>query len=385
MRIDSSNIGMESERSYSATATRVTKITITNSRQKLEDGTDSLFGNLLGTGEEEASLSQEETLNTSKEETPEDFLSKTIEEMRAKVNAFRMGKIENMDAEETGRALKTIKQQCLDYLMALLFPDRKGKSLFDFEESSKAEGGLSGQSTQDAILSLAGANVRTFTYSNQYYYEETETTSFSTQGTVKCADGREINFNLNLNMSRSFKEYYEENYEMIEVSMCDPLVINLNGNIADLSDQTFFFDIDADGVEDEISRLAEGSGYLALDKNGDGTINDGSELFGTTSGDGFADLAGYDEDGNGFIDEGDPIFYKLKIWTMDENGKEKLVSLAEAGVGAIGLQNVATDFALTNDANERKGMIRRSGFFLYENGTAGSVQHVDVARYNQAG
>lgn len=380
MRIDSSNIGMESERSYSATTTRVTKMTITNSRQKLEDGTDSLFGNLLGTGEEETSMSREEVLDAGKEESPEDFLSKTIEEMRAKINAFRMGKIENMDAEKTGRELKEIKKQCLDYLMELLFPDKKGKNLFDFEEE-----GFSGQSTKDAVLSLAGANVRTFTYSNQYYYEETETTTFSTQGTVKCADGREINFNLNLNMSRSFKEYYEENYEMIEVSMCDPLVINLNGNIADLSDQTFFFDIDADGEKDKISRLAEGSGYLALDKNGDGTINDGRELFGTTSGDGFADLAGYDEDGNGFIDEGDEIFYKLKIWTMDENGKEKLVPLAAAGVGAIGLQNVSTDFALTNEANERKGMIRKTGFFLYENGTAGSIQHVDVTRYNQAG
>lgn len=380
MRIDSSNIGMESERSYSATSTRVTKMTITNSRQKLEDGTDSLFGNLLGTGEEETSMSREEMLDAGKEESPEDFLSKTIEEMRAKINAFRMGKIENMDAEKTGRELKEIKKQCLDYLMELLFPDKKGKNLFDFEEE-----GFSGQSTKDAVLSLTGANVRTFTYSNQYYYEETETTTFSTQGTVKCADGREINFNLNLNMSRSFKEYYEENYEMIEVSMCDPLVINLNGNIADLSDQTFFFDIDADGEKDKISRLAEGSGYLALDKNGDGTINDGRELFGTTSGDGFADLAGYDEDGNGFIDEGDEIFYKLKIWTMDENGKEKLMPLAAAGVGAIGLQNMSTDFALTNEANERKGMIRKTGFFLYENGTAGSIQHVDVTRYNQAG
>ena len=105
MRIDSSNIGMESERSYSATSTRVTKMTITNSRQKLEDGTDSLFGNLLGTGEEETSMSREEMLDAGKEESPEDFLSKTIEEMRAKINAFRMGKIENMDVEKTGREL----------------------------------------------------------------------------------------------------------------------------------------------------------------------------------------------------------------------------------------------------------------------------------------
>lgn len=379
MRIDSSSIGMESERTYRASSTRVTKITITNARQVAAEGTDSLFGGLLQTGQEETSETP-----VQEEETPEDYLHKTMDEMRAKVNAFRLNKIADTDLEEAGKQLKSIKQQCLDYLMALLFPDRERNPFYEYEEGAD-ESGLSAQTTQDAVLSLAGANVRTLTYSHQYYYEETETTSFTTQGTVKCADGREINFNLNLNMSRSFQEYYEEVYHSVEVSMCDPLVINLEGNIADLSDQTFFFDIDGDGEKEEINRLAKGSGYLALDKNGDGVINDGTELFGTASGDGFADLAKYDSDGNGFIDEGDDIFFKLKIWTMDENGNEKLVSLKDKNVGAICLQNAATDFALTNAVNERKGMIRKSGFFLYEDGVAGSIQHVDVTRYNQAG
>lgn len=97
-------------------------------------------------------------------------------------------------------------------------------------------------------------------------------------------------------------------------------------------DQTFFFDIDCDGVEDEISKLISGSGFLALDQNGDGIINDGSELFGTQSGNGFADLAKFDSDGNGFIDENDEIFDRLKIWCMDENGQPHLYSLKEKGV-----------------------------------------------------
>ncbi len=379
MRIDSSNIGMESERTYRASSTRVTKVTITNARQVAAEGTDSLFGGLLQTGQEDASETP-----IQEEESPENFLSKTLEEMRAKVNAFRLDKIADTDLEEAGKQLKSIKQQCLDYLMALLFPDRERNPFYEYEENGD-ESSLSGHSTKDAILSLAGANTRTLTYSKQYYYEESETTSFTTKGTVKCADGREISFNLNLNMSRSFKEYYEETYQAVEVSMCDPLVINLDGNIAELADQTFFFDIDGDGEKDEINRLKNGSGYLALDHNGDGKINDGKELFGTTSGNGFADLASYDEDGNGFIDEGDAIFSKLKIWIMDENGKERLISLKEKGVGAICLQNAVTDFAVTDDNNARKGMIRRSGFFLYESGAAGSIQHLDVRRYNQAG
>ena len=75
--------------------------------------------------------------------------------------------------------------------------------------------------------------------------------------------------------------------------------------------------------------------FLALDKNGDGRMNDGSELFGTASGDGFKDLAAYDEDGNGWIDENDSIYSQLKIWTKDENGKDHLIDLKDADVGAI--------------------------------------------------
>mgnify|MGYP000465316364 CR=1 FL=1 len=59
--------------------------------------------------------------------------------------------------------------------------------------------------------------------------------------------------------------------------------------------------------------LQGGSGYLALNKNGDGVINDGSELFGTASGDGFYDLSMYDEDGNGWIDENDHAYILANI------------------------------------------------------------------------
>lgn len=131
------------------------------------------------------------------------------------------------------------------------------------------------------------------------------------------------------------------------------------------------FDLDGDGREDKINRLKPGSGFLALDKNGDGMINDGSELFGTRSGNGFADLAAYDTDHNGFIDEGDEIWDKLKIWVTDEDGNEHLYSLAEKGVGAICLQNAATDFTVKGENNQTNGCIRRSGFSCMRMGTQG--------------
>ena len=130
----------------------------------------------------------------------------------------------------------------------------------------------------------------------------------------------------------------------------------------------------------------------SLDKNGDGIINDGSELFGTGNGDGFADLARYDEDGNGWIDENDSIWSKLKIWCKDENGNDVLYKLSDKGVGAICLQNVSTDFTLqgdrkaqdgTTNANATNAVVRKTGIFLYENGNVGTVQHVDMAAYAQ--
>lgn len=376
MRIDSSVIGMESERTYSSTAVRISKFTVAAAGQGIEDGTENLLGNQLEPEEQDSGQAKDSS---------EDFLSKTMEEMSFK-QAFRTSKIRTQELAETKKHLASIRQQCLNFLMDMLFYGRRGIQGRNYESNmpgtDMGEAGL--KSATDTLAASAQSNLRTYTFSRQYYYEETESTSFTTQGTVKCADGREISFNLNLNMSRSFQEYYEENYAMIEASMCDPLVINLDGNIAELSDQTFYFDIDGDGEKDEISRLASGSGYLALDKNGDGIINDGTELFGTASGNGFADLAEYDSDGNGFIDEGDEIWDKLKIWTMDEKGNQQLVSLAEKGVGAICLQNVSSDFALTGQDNQLKGMIRNTGFFLYENGMAGTVQHVDVVKYNQA-
>ena len=159
------------------------------------------------------------------------------------------------------------------------------------------------------------------------------------------------------------------------------LVINLDTDIAQVSDQKFFFDLDQDGEAEEISSLASGSGFLALDLNGDGVINDGGELFGTKSGNGFADLSKYDSDGNGWIDEADEIWDKLLIWVKDDKGNDILYHLSDLGVGAIGLGNVSTEFALNSaQDNHNNAMIRRTGIFLYENGNVSTVQHLDLAQ-----
>ena len=164
--------------------------------------------------------------------------------------------------------------------------------------------------------------------------------------------------------------------------LTDPLVINMDSDITSVSDQKFLFDIDADGKEDYVSFAGEGSGFLAIDKNNDGKINDGSELFGTKSGDGFKDLAAYDTDKNGWIDENDAVFNELKVWTKDKDGNDKLLDLKEADVGAIYLGNVDTEFSYKNLDGATDGVLRKTGIYLKESsGAAGTVAHVYFVFY----
>jgi hypothetical protein len=215
-------------------------------------------------------------------------------------------------------------------------------------------------------------------YNFQSTVQESEKMSFSSKGVVQTADGRNIKFSLDLKMSREFLSQTNVSVKAGD-ALIDPLVINYSGKELKLRDDKISFDIDLDGNKDKISFVTEGSGFLALDKNSDGVINDGKELFGPSSGDGFKELKNYDEDGNGWIDENDSIYEKLRIWTKDENGKDKLFALGQVGVGAIYLRNIDTEFSLNNNSNETLGKIRSSSVFLKEDGTAGIIQHIDLS------
>ena len=75
--------------------------------------------------------------------------------------------------------------------------------------------------------------------------------------------------------------------------MLDPLVINFKNASASLGDRNYYFDIDCDGKR--ITLLSpEWVQVLALDRNNNNIIDDGSELFGPQSGNGFNELAVYD-------------------------------------------------------------------------------------------
>lgn len=215
-------------------------------------------------------------------------------------------------------------------------------------------------------------------YTRDEYYSESEAMSFTSAGNVTTSDGRSIRFDLSLNLSRSFVQESKLTVKAGD-ALVDPLVINFNQPSAALTTTKYEFDLDLDGKNDQISFAKSGSGFLVYDKNEDGRINDGSELFGPQSGDGFLELARYDTDGNQWIDENDPIFDKLQIWTKDENGQDQLFAIGRKGIGAIYLGNVSSRFSLNDNNNDTLGQIRQTGIFLREDGSAGTIQHIDIS------
>ncbi|WP_273431393.1 hypothetical protein [Chitinibacter tainanensis] len=211
--------------------------------------------------------------------------------------------------------------------------------------------------------------------------QEQESTQYAASGTIETSDGMHISFSAELSLSRQFQRSVTLDVATGSAARPkkDPLVLNYAAPAATLSPQTFQFDLDQDGRRENISLLNHGSAYLALDRNQDGKINHGGELFGAKSGNGFADLAQFDQDRNGWIDEDDAVFGELKLWLKDASGNDQLQSLAQAQIGALYLGYAKADFDLNDGQNRNLGQLRASGIYLRENGQAGSLQQLDLS------
>jgi hypothetical protein len=209
------------------------------------------------------------------------------------------------------------------------------------------------------------------------YVEEYELSRFVAAGSVKTSDGRVIDLNLNMTMERQHSETHEMSFSR-EVRFKDPLLLNFDGTAAELSDSSFEFDIDADGETEWMHYLAGANGWLALDGDENGKIDNGSELFGGTTGQGFNELRQFDEDNNGFIDAADSVFEDLLIWTKTE-ALDHLMPLTKSAIGAIYLGSEETPFDLKGDNNQMLGKVSKSGIYLTEAGNVGSVQQIDMA------
>ena len=371
---------MESARTYRSSSTRKLSVSIQQgwiSKESLQNGNQ-----MIGSGGmEDAFENAKSRMDKAKEQEElgdASTHSQENEDALARLKSAQTsnsGRIQNISSNNRTQGVEHVRQQFVLYLWSMFFGKDKASQMAD---EMGFENPFTPMESTSTDLSEGFATIQIMA-SEEYSFEEYEETSFSSTGVVKTADGREISFGVDVTMSREFSQYYRQEGISVQ-AMCDPLVINLDNNIPDLSDQKFYFDLDTDGEKEEISKLMSGSGFLSLDKNEDGVINDGNELFGTQNGDGFADLAKYDEDGNGWIDESDSVFEQLKIWVKDAQGNDSLYSLKDKNVGAIYLGNQNTDCTLRSGGTGNvNGAIRKTGIFLYEDGMAGTLSHLDMA------
>lgn len=202
---------------------------------------------------------------------------------------------------------------------------------------------------------------------------ESERTTVCGNGKVRTCDGREIDFEFSLALSRDYASQSSAS-ESGTARLRDPLILSFDGSSAELTEKRLAFDLDADGKLEEMPGLGAASGFLVFDRNGNGRADDGSELFGVASGNGFADLGLLDGDHNGWIDENDPAYQQLAVWSGD-----RFATLKERGVGALYTSAVDAPFSLKTGGNELLGQIRAAGIYLSEAGEVGQLQQVDLA------
>lgn len=203
---------------------------------------------------------------------------------------------------------------------------------------------------------------------------EIESTSYQAQGRVQTADGRTISFDLHASQTRSFAAQYSR--EEVQMFLDRPAML-LSGDplrhLAEAGD--YILDYDPGKAKSVLSLLQLEGGVLAMDKNKDGQLSSEHELFGATTGNALDELAAYDEDGNGWIDENDSVFKDLLIWKQDETGTARLVSLLDADVGAIYL-----NYQNTPHGYGPSQQLTASTVYLKESGGAGIAEHIWAAR-----
>lgn len=193
-------------------------------------------------------------------------------------------------------------------------------------------------------------------------------------GNLTMADGSSVQWSFDLAM----REEYFSSRSFSAEPLQDPLILSLAGNATELKTTGFAFDFYGTGEQSQLPDLGKGQYYLMHDLNHNRRLDSGMELFGPRTGQGFAELAMLDENQNTFIEENDPQWQNLYLWSRQQG----MQSLQQAGIKAISAESIATSFGLY-DGDALLGRIARSGIFLGEQSPLapyqiGLVQQVDL-------
>lgn len=212
--------------------------------------------------------------------------------------------------------------------------------------------------------------------SSSYSLHEEQSLSFSSSGKIVTEEGKELNFSLNFQMSREFSLTQSTMFRAGD-RLSDPLILSFDGG-KPIAEGSFSFDLLQGGNKENIPLLSANSAFLTIDKNRDGTVNDGGELFGPKTGNGFEELIRYDNDRNGWIDDNDPVFKTLRLWFKSAED-EKSVTLQEAGIGALSLRPVNTSYDFKDASNTTRAQLQQTSLALTETGEAKPLYSINVA------
>ena len=144
----------------------------------------------------------------------------------------------------------------------------------------------------------------------------------------------------------------------------DPMVLDLDGDgietIAPSSSNPILFDHDGDGIKNGTGWIKSDDGFLVLDRNGNGLIDNGTELFGDSTPlnaggkavDGFAALVDQDTNQDGKVNAQDANWNNLKIWRdLNQDGisqSAELSTLAALGINGLNTGKTANSQVLPN-------------------------------------
>lgn len=201
--------------------------------------------------------------------------------------------------------------------------------------------------------------------------------NYQVQGKFNIND-QELTLNYSLSLSSKSVSYSK--VEISAAALKDPIIVQFGSQgIGEIKGQKDFA-INEDNILDELPIFSGDVGYLVYDKNNNQQADDGSELFGPKTGQGFIELAQLDSNKNGFIDVEDQHFDQLYLWqpSDDNNPTEQWLSLKDAKIQAISLSAISTPFDFYDQQGKVQAQLRQSSFAISENGLGRGVHQVDV-------
>jgi hypothetical protein len=269
------------------------------------------------------------------------------------------------------------KSEQLMLLLETLFK-LKRITRVDLHATASQQQQLSLTQSQQISQSATAADGRSesgFSYDDQQTYAESEKMALSMAGTLTTDDGRQFSFSYEYRMERTLVQQRSTQIRAGSAAVQDPLVLDVGGVTGQpggLSGVTTPFDLHGNGGQDRLPVPAAGWRYLV--QGAQSPVN-GSALFGPRSGQGFAELAAMDVDGNGFVDAGDPGFTDLHLW----DGVHTPEPLAKYGIGALAVRSVTAPFRFAGADGITQGQNQRSGMYVTDQGRVGAMHQIDVA------